>query len=307
MLNEYLQQVRRFVNDPNEQLLNEHDLISYINRARREIALRTQSIRVLTPIYGAVDSVMVTSGGTGYSANPTITFSTPDAPPGNATDPMGASAVATATVVSGVITAISVQYGGDGYFQPTITITDATGTGATAVAITSPTNITQNGQEIYNFSDVDLTRFPGVASIFFVKSVNILYANYRYSLANYGFSAYQAFIRQYPNLYYYVPVVASQYGQGTNGSMYLYPIASQPYQLEFDCFCLPQDLISNASVEALPAPWTDAVPWKAAELAYAELQNLNASAYYAKRFEDYIHMYSGAARPGRATNIYGRV
>lgn len=305
MLFEYLRQTRRFLKDANMALVAEEDLISYCNRVRREIAGRTQCVRVLTPISAPIVSIAVTDGGTGYTA-PVVSITPPDAPSGTRAFPLGAQATATATVVGGVITAINVTYGGDGYFQPQVTITDAHGTGATATALTSPTNITQNGQEIYNFSDMDLSRFPGVGQIFAVKSISLLYANYRYSVAVYSFSTYQAKVRQYPYQYYYVPTIGAQYGQGVNGSMYLYPIASQPYQMEWDCFCLPQDLISDQSVEAIPQPWQDAIPWGMASLAFAELQNLNASKYYSDKMDDYIHKYSGIARPGRASNIYGR-
>lgn len=306
MLFEYVKQVRRFLRDGNMALVAEEDIVSYINRARRELAGRTQCLRVLTPISAPIVTIAVTAGGSGYSNSPTVTISVPDAPDGSPAFPLGAQATATATVVAGVITAIAVNYGGNGYFQPTVTITDSTGTGATAVATTSLLNETSNGQEVFTFENIDLSRFPGVESIFAVKSVSILYANQRYSLSVYSFSTYQAKIRLYPYQYYYVPTIGAQYGQGTNGSFYLYPVASQPYQMEWDCFCMPQDLITDQSVEAIPQPWQDAVPWGATSLAFAELQNLNASEYYSKKFDDYIHKYSAIARPGRASNIYGR-
>lgn len=305
MLFEYLKQVRRFLHDGNAALVAEEDLVSYVNRARRELAGRTQAVRVLTPISAPIVAINVINGGSGYTA-PVVVITGPDAPSGTRAFPLGAQATATAIVSGGVIIGVEVVYGGDGYFQPTVAIVDPTGTGAEVAAVTSPTNLTQNGQEIYNFSDIDLTRFPGVGSIFAVKSVSILYANQRYSLSVYSFSTYQAKIRLYPYQYYYVPTVGAQYGQGTSGSFYLYPISSQPYQMEWDCFCLPIDLTTDQSFEAIPQPWQDAIPWGAAALAFAELQNLNASEYYSKKFDDYIHKYSGIARPGRASNIYGR-
>lgn len=306
MLNEYMQQVQRFLRDANQVLINPADIISYINRSRREIALRTQCLRALTPIYGSISTINVTAGGTGYSATPTVTISEPDSPSAVAPYPGGLQATAEAIVEGGIITSIQVTNGGSGYFQPTVTITDSTGTGATAEISGTIGFQTIANQEVYNFSDVDLSGFPGYGQVFAVKSISILFNNWRYSLPVYSFTVYQALIRQYPKQYYYVPGVAAQYGQGTSGSLYLYPIASQPYQQEWDCFCLPQDLTDNGSVEAIPMPWTDAVPYMAASLCFAELSNLNASKFYMDQYDNFVHRYSGYARPGVTQNPYGR-
>ena len=100
--------------------------------------------------------------------------------------------------------------------------------------------------------------------------------------------------------------MAAQYGQGANGSIYFYPIPSTIYQMEWDCYCLPLELTDDGQIEAIAAPWTDAVPIGASVYAYEELQNLNAATYYQKKFDEYVHRYSAYARPGRVTNPYGR-
>lgn len=301
----YLQQTQRFLREARQDMLNPDDLVSYINRARREIAMRCQCIRRLTPICGPIVSATVTAAGSGYSNAPTCTISAPDFPSGTGSNPNGAQATANAIVQSGTIAAIDIQYGGDGYFQPLMTITDATGSGATAAMEVAFVNSLQPGKEVYPFSEVDLSMFPGVASVYTILGLSILYSNYRFSLPVYSFSVYQAQIRQYSQ-YSYVPTFASQYGQGTSGSFYCFPLPSQVYQFELDCFCLPQDLVDDQSVEALPAPWTDGVPYFAAHLAYSELQNANFSRYYLELFDKMVQRYSNYARPGRVTNPYGR-
>lgn len=306
MLNTYLQQTQRFLRDQNQQLINPADMISYINRARRELAMRTQCLRALTPISGGISTINVTDGGSGYSATPTITISDPDFPSGAPPYPGGLQATAEATVAGGVITDILVTNGGSGYFQPTITITDTTGSGATAEIEGTIGFQTIANQEVYSFSGVDLSGFPGYDSVFAVTTVTILFNNWRYALPVYGFNTYQAIIRQYPRQYYYVPAVCAQFGQGTAGSLYLYPIASQPYQCEWTCVCLPSDLEDDNSVEAIPMPWRDCVPYMAASLCFAELQNLNASKYYMDQYDNFVHRYSGYARPGMTQNPYGR-
>lgn len=80
---------------------------------------------------GKIYRYVVTNGGSGYSSSPTVNVY------GN-----GTGAAATATVSGGVITAINVtgtSYG-SGYTNVYVTITDGTGSNATARAVLSPMN-----------------------------------------------------------------------------------------------------------------------------------------------------------------------
>jgi hypothetical protein len=305
---DYQKQLQRFTREAKQDFINPADLVSYINRARREVAMRAQCVRRLTPISGSVISAAITNAGSGY-VSPVATISAPDFPSGAGPYANGDQATAAITQVGGAINSIQITYGGHGYFEPIITITDSHspgGSGATATLSLSPINIITIGKEVYPFSDIDVTGFPGVQSVYTIKSVSLIYSNYRYSLPMYAFSVYQAMIRQYPLQYQYVPTFASQFGQGADGSFYLYPLPSQTYQAEYDCLCLPQDLIDNQSVDVIPDPWTDAVSYFAASLCYEEIQNLNYAKYYMDKFDMMLLRYSQYARPGRVTNPYGR-
>lgn len=303
-LNDYLMAVQRLSRDMRQELLNVGNLISYVNMARREIAERAQCIRVLTPISGSVLTGSVVDAGSGYTAA-TITVSDPDFPSGYGPFPGGDAATASVFVQGGAITGVDITYGGSGYFQPTASIT-GDGTGASVTLQTTSINILEANKEVYAFADVDLSPFPGVEQVFAVQGISVIYANYRYSLPVYSFSTYQAKIRQYPFQYTYVPAFASQYGQGANGSFYVYPLPSQTYQYELDCYCLPSDLTTNLSVEAIPAPWTDSVKFMTLYFAFLELQNYNIARFWEEEFEKWVQRHSNYARPGRAVNPYGR-
>jgi len=303
---EYLKQTQRFLREQRQEFSNPDDLLVYINRARREVAGRTQCIRRLTPISGQIVQAVVTNGGTGYT-NPTAVITAPDFPSGLLPSPNGRQATAGIELQGTTVTGFNIIDGGDGYFQPQASIIDPTGTGATVTLQLSQINTLNIGQEVYNFSDIYLGQWPGVDSVHAIKSASVIYANYRYMLPMYDFTTYQSMIRQYPFQYQYVPTFCSQYGQGAGGSFYAYPLPSQTYQWEFDCFCLPQDmLIDNSIPEAIPQPWTDAVPYMAAQLAFMELQNLNAAKFYEQQFDKMTLGYSSYARPGRRINPYGR-
>ncbi len=170
----------------------------------------------------------------------------------------------------------------------------------------SPINQLVQGQEVYNFADVDISMFPGCESIYMVRSVSILYSAFRYSLACYSFSTYQARIRQWAQQWQYVPGVCGQLGQGTDGSLFMYPVPSQNFQQEWDCQMIPSDLSTNLSVEAIPAPWDDAVPYFSAHLCYLQIQNFNAAKMYLELYDKMLQRYSDYARVGRVTNPYGR-
>ena len=302
----YMKQTQRFLREAKQEFVNPNDILNAINRARREVAMRAMCVRRLTPVSGSCTSVTVTAGGSGYSSSPTVTISTPDFPSGQAPYPNGSQATATATVVGGVITAINIVYGGYGYFQPIVTITDSTGSGATGTVNVTGMNVIVQGQEQYPLSSIDVSMFPGVDSVYMVHGVSIIYSNYRYSLPQYDFSTYQAKIRQYSLLYQYVPAFCTQTQQGADGIMFFYPLPSQTFQAEYDCFCLPQDLTAPGSQDVIPKPWDDVVPYFAAHIIYNELQNWNAAKYYLDLYDKMLVRYSTAARWGRASNMYGR-
>lgn len=303
---EYLKDTQRFLRDGNQELVDVGDLTRYINLARREVAMRAQCVRVLPPISGQILSAEIAAGGSGYIA-PEVQISFPDSPDGQLAYPNGAQATATATQTAGVITSVDITFGGFGYFQPLITITDPAGSDAEITATVSPILTANFAQEVYNFKDIDLSTFPGVKSVYAVLSFSFLYANGRYSALVYSFSQYQALIRQYgPGAYYYVPCFGVQYGRGTNGSIYFYPPPSQVLQMEWDCLCLPNDLEAQADYDAIPEPWTDAVPYWAAHLAYLGLQNHNFARSYKDMFDERMQRFGGYALPGRAVSQYGR-
>ena len=302
----YMQQVQRFLRDANQELIDPGDIIDYCNQARREVAMRGQCIRMLPVISGSIVSIPIPTVS-GWTAPVTVAISPPDSPSGALPFPQGAQATAVATLFGGVINDVEVTYGGYGYFQPQAVFTDAAGHTVTSNPATTTNNLLNQGQEIYRFADVDLSQFPGVQSVYMVRGVSVLYSNYRYSLPFYSFTTYQAMIRQYiASQYQYVPTFGAQLGRGTGGSLYLYPPPSQAYQMEWDCCCLPSDLGTDQDYEAIPDPWTDAVPYFAAHLAFIELQNWNTARGLHDLFDERMQKFSGYVQPGRVSNPYGR-
>ena len=301
----YLQDTQRWLREQKQEFMNVDDLTRYINRARTLIALQTQCIRVLTPSSGVITGYSITAAGSGYSNSPTLTVSAPDFPSGMLPYPNGDQATASAIVQGGQITGLYSQYGGAGYFQPTITITDSTGTGATATPIVGGVTLLNQGQEVYPMSGIDLSANPGCKSVYAVRGISIIYSGYRYSLESMAWTRYQMY-RVYPYQYSYAPAICSQRAQGTSGDFYFYPLPSQSMQAEWDCQCLPSDLIDDQSVEAIPDPWGECVAYAACHYAMLELGNLNASRFYMDLYGKNLLLYSQATRISKAANVYGR-
>lgn len=68
------------------------------------------------------------------------------------------------------------------------------------------------------------------------------------------------------------PTIWSQESMGANGIIYLYPVPDQVYALSLDCLFLPIVLTSDSDPEAISYPWTDAVQYYAAYLAFLNSQ-----------------------------------
>lgn len=304
-LNTYLQMVERLARDQRQPQLNPDDLRNYVNRARREIAMRSGCIRLLPPISGQIISATIAAGGTGYT-NPTVVITPPDFPSGIPPFPSGQQATATATQSGGVINAVSIVFGGFGYWQPQITITDPTGSGAVITPNMSFISQLIPSQEVYPFSAINLSMFPGVQSVYNVRGISVLYSNYRYSMILPSFSTYQALLRNFPLQFQYVPFFCAKIGAGTGTSMFFYPLPSQAYQMELDCSCLPSDLLDDQSFDVLPDPYTDAVPFLSCYYAYLELQNWNVARFYKNEFDEWMKRYGTYVYPGNVINRYGR-
>lgn len=309
MLYAYLQEVQRLLDDAVAARFNIADLISYVNVARKQIAAEGQCVRALTPTSGPITAITVGSSGTSYTS-PVVTISQPDSPAGFLPYPNGLQATAIANLSGGTVSAITILSRGAGYFQPLVTITDSAGTGygASAAASVSGINYTTAGQDTYRFTDISqmiANSSNGITSVVGIQGISLIWWNLRYTLAHYGFSRFQAEIRNY-TFYQDIPSICTQFGQGDQGTIILFPPPSGPYQMEWDCICLPQDLHYDTDIEAIPHPWTHAVKFYACYLAYREAQKFEESENSFKEFEKEMKRARAFAQPRVVTNWYSR-
>jgi hypothetical protein len=265
-ITEYMQRLQRILGDQAFQRFNPYDLVDYINEARGYVAAQGECIRVLCPSTAGLSSVQLTAGGTGYTTAPTVTISPPN---------VGQAATAVATVFGGAVTAVQVLTPGSGYSTPTlpgVSFSGGGGSGAAANPVLMPFCQTTVGQEVYthaSFNPLIKSTGTGASEIIAIRSIAVSWGSMKPTLRQMTWGDFQAYLRSYNVGVQGYSRVWAPYQRGTNGSFYIWPIPSQASQMDLDCVCLPAplDLQSNQGLEPIPYPFTQAVPYKAAEVA----------------------------------------
>ena len=258
MLNKYLSRTSLLLHDPSNQFWSQAQLIGFINEARGQIAAESQSIKVLTPGTNGIASITVTAGGSGYVTAPTVVITGP-----------GTGAVATAHLTGDAVTSVTVGTAGSAYDNTTtISFSGGGGTLAAATPVINCLN-TANAQEVYTFAAANqyVALTSGVASILFVESIAVSWGALKPTLDQWNWNDLQAYVRSYP-IVSGQPAMFAQFGQGAGGSVYIQPEPTGALPMEWNCVCLPLDLATDANAEAIPYPWTDAVPYFAAYLGF---------------------------------------
>lgn len=155
-------------------------------------------------------------------------------------------------------------------------------------------NQTVASQEVYPFSAVNTVisnsgLYPGVQGVIGVITIAVNVGAIKPTLRERAWSELQACFRAYNVGLTGWPTDYAQYGQGASGSVYVWPIPSSAYPWDWDCYCQPIDLQSDADVEAIPYPWTDAVPYFAASLAFDNSQRPQDSDRMMQKYQFFMN------------------
>lgn len=156
------------------------------------------------------------------------------------------------------------------------------------------------GQQSYNFSSVGtgVSATTGIQGIINIRSLS------------YNIASGQLWItpRTWPwfslyNMNNAVPVRGApaswaQFAQGAAGNFYIGPTPDAIYVLNCNAVCYPIALVDDTTVEALPYPWTDCVPFLA---AYWALLSAQTNARMADAL-NYYKMYGEFAERARAAS-----
>lgn len=298
----YLDELRDVLHDPNDRFSTATQKKRWINWARADCAKDSQSVRALPRSSAGVLSIAVDAGGSGYTTA-TVTISAPDATGVNVRQ-----ATATATLAVGAVTAITVTDAGTGYLTtPTVTI-DGDGSGAAATATLQTYVATVAQQEVYTFASLSTVlgtpTSAGIGSVIGVQSISVSWGSMKPTLDWIDWSGFQAYFRSYNIGAQNYPAIWSQYGQGANGSFYVWPIPALVAPMDVDCYCLPVELVDDTTPDALPDPWTEAVKHRAAHYAYLNAQRRDDATFQDQLYQQFLAKNRSGTTPARVPSMY---
>ncbi len=115
---------------------------------------------------------------------------------------------------------------------------------------------------------------------------------------------FNTFLMCQPSILTGAPVDWSQYGVGENGVIYLSPIPGGVYSVILDAVCAPIPLVTDGTAEAIPYPYTDAVPFFAAYFAYLSAQRTADAASMAQQYQEFIGRAAMASETRRPNSPY---
>jgi hypothetical protein len=264
-LNAYIGATQRLLHDTAGQRYSTIDLTTYINSARSQLALEGECVRFLYGLDG-----MYTLTGTFASGSPTITGVSSTTGLQTGWGLYGNYVANNATIVSTGANTVTMS-------------ANATGTGSASFG----TQIqTVANQEIYPLP-TNVAPLQGILNVIQVRTIAVNFGgsqgSNQYMLEQTDFSELQAYYRFYgPNLVGN-PAKWARY----NNNIYLRPIPSQPYPMQWDTICSVIDLVDDTTVEALKYPFTDAVPYYAAYLALMNSQRAQDADNMFKLYEQF--------------------
>lgn len=152
------------------------------------------------------------------------------------------------------------------------------------------------GQRNYDFASINLgvSANTGVAGIIHIRSVLYGVGTGSQWVTPRNWEWYQLYCLNNPVPTNGPPVTWAQFGQGAaavagrqGGSFYIDPPPDLVYGLSLDVVCYPNALTDDATVEAIPYLWTDAIPFFAAYYALLSSQTSTRQADAARMFEAY--------------------
>lgn len=123
------------------------------------------------------------------------------------------------------------------------------------------------GITVYGFSSISLSNVSGAQNVLSVRKIVVGASRVAMRPWSWFFNYY------YGSLAVGQTTVVSQEKQGEQGTLWVYPVPPvSPLPLTLDVIATPIPLVDDTTIEAIPYPWTDAVPFYAAWLGMQNMQ-----------------------------------
>jgi hypothetical protein len=158
-----------------------------------------------------------------------------------------------------------------------------------------------------NYSFSSITGLPsGVAGVYNIRQINSVVGAGTANMHPRPWAYFQYFFLGQPVPATGRPTVWAQIGQGVAGTVYLYPIPDAPYVLNLDCTLEPIALVLDTDPEAIPYPWTDAVPYMAAYYALLSSQRGQDAMAMLQLYEQFIQRARKTSTPSTLSSLYSQ-
>lgn len=163
------------------------------------------------------------------------------------------------------------------------------------------------GQERYPYSFANplaQQQNGGVKAIFEVYGVACSWGGTRPAMAYMPWLDFQAYARATTNGTIAYPLIWTKYQDGENGQVWLFPVPSIEAEMEWDCGCLPINLVDDNTIDAIPTPYQNAIKYYAAELAYLSSQRFGMADIMEEHFQRNLQTDTAATQSGAIPDFY---
>lgn len=154
---------------------------------------------------------------------------------------------------------------------------------------------------VYDFADIDTgsSATTGIGSIYNVRQASVLVGDGLAYLASRGYPWFRQYHANEVVPTTGQPQVYAQYGQGSSGSLYFWPNVETDgqYIVNLDCLGVPIDLEDDTTVEAIPFPFTDCVPFIACYYTLQSPQRQADADLMMKRYNEYLDKARSMSNP----------
>lgn len=145
------------------------------------------------------------------------------------------------------------------------------------------------GTPTLNMSSITFSSSTGIGSVLAINQIWLSFGNingFRLESRSWPYFSLYSYLSD-PDTNFGQPNMYSDYGNGVNSVIYFSPIPDQPYSINLDVTCQTIDLVTDATVDAIPYPWSDCVPFLAAFYALLAAQSAARQADANRMYERY--------------------
>lgn len=148
----------------------------------------------------------------------------------------------------------------------------------------------------------------GIKGVIDVVQFNLNWGgNFKPALIWWPFDDLQAYCRSYANQTTSYPSVWSVFNDGERGEIWVFPVPSQPNEMELYATCVPSDLYSDDDFDAIPEELHSAIKFKAAQLSFLQSQRYAQADAMEQMYMTSCGISTVARDRGKTSSYYSRV